>query len=171
MFLKAWESPDPTRPSWWFEVPLVHESVFRRSLSLYFLLTWGSSSLRRARREKCSTRYTELVCRSLGVRERYFNLCSPCPTTVLTQLYFQVFRERQCRDRRRRQCSTHQILIQRAMNFSVMALASSTSPSSSRSCTLPRMPDSKADETKIWSAFATLGYHSHLEHNLLHAWV
>ena len=40
-----------------------------------------------------------------------------------------------------------QMLIQRAMNFSVMALASSTRPNSSMSWTLPRIPDSKAEAT------------------------
>lgn len=42
----------------------------------------------------------------------------------------------------------HQIFMKRARNVCVMALASSTKPSSSRSCTLPRMPDSKAEETR-----------------------
>ncbi len=46
----------------------------------------------------------------------------------------------------------HQILIQRAMNVWAIALASSTKPSSSRSCTLPLMPDSKAEETRERSA-------------------
>lgn len=39
------------------------------------------------------------------------------------------------------------MLIQRAINVVVISLASSTRPSSSRSCTDPRMPDSKADAT------------------------
>ena len=45
--------------------------------------------------------------------------------------------------------STPQILIQRAMNVFVIAFASSTRPSSSSSCTLPRIPDSRADATGL----------------------
>lgn len=40
------------------------------------------------------------------------------------------------------------MFMKRAINFCVMALASSTKPSSSRSCTLPRIPDSKAEATR-----------------------
>lgn len=46
--------------------------------------------------------------------------------------------------------------MKRAMNFCVMALASSTKPSSSRSCTLPRMPDSKAEATRKTSQYVDL---------------